>query len=350
MSRLAVTVRMTTAWRQGLFLLVALLGGDIGQGAGREEVVPQIRRIAVFRLYSYWVGFDVSGAHQGIALARTSNMDPVPPEDLTTNFYIYGADVTAPQDRTEAKNRAGPGKLGEVLPWSVTDHLVLWPARYPLGSPQSAWLMRFKLHELRAAPGPAIEGAKQNGGGAGVQGVGSPPVFLRPVAGPKSRHFVDEDGTERLLPNIPEVHYDFRALDDESLDLVVAVDGRLSRWLFEGEEWRQRRTYNFRVDGEFMILEDGASLVAQREDRWCVFSGFEEGEAKVTPIVAVDGNEPMTVVDDVDAKRSFLHYRDGLYDAEGHVVERIPGGLNPVEKVRALAKAVRQQPQEEPRK
>ena len=137
------------------------------------------------------------------------------------------------------------------------------------------------------------------------------------------------------------VYYDFDVTQDVQMNFVMTIDGQLSAWLFDSERWTFTKTYDLRIDGEFMILEDGASLVAQREDRWCVFSGFDGGERKVTPIAEVDDHEPMTVVDDVDAKRSFLHFKDTLYDAEGRAVQRIAAGLGSAEKVRELANAVR---------
>ena len=139
----------------------------------------------------------------------------------------------------------------------------------------------------------------------------------------------------------PKVTFDFQPVADTQIWLFMTIDGRLSKWFYDGKEWAHKRTYDLQIDGEFMVLEGGTVLVAVQDNRWCAFSGFEDGEAKVAPIAEVDDHEPMTVVDDVDAKRSFLHFKDTLYDAEGRAVQRIPAGLGSAEKVRELANAVR---------
>jgi hypothetical protein len=81
----------------------------------------------------------------------------------------------------------------------------------------------------------------------------------------------------------------------------------------------------------------------------CIFSDFEHGGAKVTPVADVDANEPMTVVDDVDAKRSFLLLKDVLYDAEGREAERLPRGLDQVPRIREVWKVLRKHtPKDQP--
>jgi hypothetical protein len=143
------------------------------------------------------------------------------------------------------------------------------------------------------------------------------------------------------------VHYDIRAVDDTQVDLFVTSDGDLFKWLFDGGVWKYQRPYDLRAEGEFMVLEGGASLVAQREGRWTLFTGFNDDRTQVTPVAEVDGDEPLTVLDDVDNRRSFLLYKDVLYDTEGRSLERLPAGLDSVAKIREVWKAIRRQPPKE---
>jgi hypothetical protein len=154
-----------------------------------------------------------------------------------------------------------------------------------------------------------------------------------------------DDGYKRVAPNgHPKVVLDISSKGDTQLELFMTVDARLSKWFYDGAGWEHKRTYDVRVDGEFMVLEGGTALVGVRDKRLCVFIGFDTGETKITPVAEVDPNEPMTIVDDVENRRSFLLYKDVLYDAEGRSVERLPAGLDPVAKVREVWRAIRKQP------
>jgi len=320
--------------RSVMVSLFAIMSANAGPtDPDRIAAIPTLQRVKIFENKA--LSFDFTGPR-----------GPRIPRLLAIAEALDGPVATQPVFYYIFATLQGANDPDFPLRWGCADGVVFCTMKYPaIHEPTGPTLQRFPIDAIVVKPDDGcspFDSTKLGNRYTSPSDGGPPPHYVGcgPVAmALQGRH--RWKGERGGGDPVKQVFLDIRALDDTQVELYMTGDGQLVKWLFDGATWKYIRTYDLRLNGEFMALEGDTMLVAVQDNRWCAFSGFEDGEAKVTPIAEVDDHEPMTVVDDVDAKRSFLHFKDTLYDAEGRAVQRIAAGLASAEKVRELANAVR---------
>ncbi len=120
-----------------------------------------------------------------------------------------------------------------------------------------------------------------------------------------------------------DVFVDLRPLEEGAFELFVAVEGRLSVWSGNNEDWQFMRIVPTPVKKPFLVFDDGRRLVTERNGDWCIIGPLEAAEPEARPIIAKDANKPLILVEDVVAKRNYFRMGDNLMDDRGMVLERL---------------------------
>ena len=136
------------------------------------------------------------------------------------------------------------------------------------------------------------------------------------------------------------VHYDIRALDEKQVELYLTADGELYKWLYDGKAWKYGRVYPVPVANEFLVLENGKSLVTDQEGKWCLIRNIEDDNAKCEPLAERVEGQPLTLVEDrVEHTGYFLH-RDRVLDDKGRTLATLRPSTNDTDRVRQAVDAV----------
>lgn len=189
-----------------------------------------------------------------------------------------------------------------------------------------AALMRYQSADLDhlAAPcsGSDVPSTAKDGG--------KPPItsyaMLDPMVSARNRLVWDAPDSPRLLAKIPIVFYDIQAVDKEKIELFLTVDGGLTKWLFNGKEWRILKHYDFRLEGEFLAFDQGRSLVFERDGKWSVMRNIDDADSEVRALVNRVENEPLILVEDIVSQTNHFIDRDRLVDENGKEIVRLRQG------------------------
>ena len=310
---------------------------------------PCIQRIRIEESESFAINYSDPRARGGRSLVNVDRSSL--PDQETSTFFTFG------------RNDGIDARTGEVFPPRMNgDHAAI-PYRWTLSGRKlfATWHLKYGLEVLQAEldsyeAEPREQREAFQRGLEGVQGVtertmirsGAPSglrrrIWLMPIHSYQTGIYGWEVGDELLktgqpIGPPPEVfHYDIRALDEVQLELYVTADGKLQRWLYDGQTWRLTMDYKFKLDGPFLVFHDGKSIVTQREKDWCVLSALDDQTPGVRRLMQKIDDTPLTLVEDVFAGKQYFEYRGKLYDESGGERLEIPPVANPPEKIKAIS-------------
>ena len=316
-------------------------------GAVEEDPIraPVLQRIEVLREASYAFDFGVQRGPATPALVQL----PIPKDsriltDISHVYYLFGINkVTYRSD--------------EPVRWSATDGAIFTTYSFPLIHQRTGpMILRYAKNLLVVRPDDgrgAIDLTKAEERHRSISG-SLPPnyVGLTPMWAALMRiggwRIGDEplcDGLRKSTGAIPTIHYDIRPLDDERIELYMTVNGKLSRWLFDGEKWTLRENYTVNIDAPFLIFNGGKGIVTKRENIWCLVGDLSEKQAKVQRIVKSSPDEPFTLVEDKVTGIDYFEYGGVLYDENGVDVCPIPRDADAATRLKAITEFVRSQRQ-----
>ena len=150
-----------------------------------------------------------------------------------------------------------------------------------------------------------------------------------------------DEGFERTMPPAPHVvQYDIRAVNDTVIELFMTVDQRLTKWVYDGKQWKHLRNYPIEIKGEFLVCQDGRSLVTERDGNWSVVE-FEAAEPIFKAITERVPDQPLTLVEDTVEKQTYFEHRGDVFDKAGVKVWAAPSGLKRNDRAQALVDFVR---------
>jgi hypothetical protein len=133
----------------------------------------------------------------------------------------------------------------------------------------------------------------------------------------------DGEGINRVDSPAKQVHYDIRAINDESVELYMTADGELSKWLFDGKAWKNLKHYDLHVEGEFLVFDDGRSLVFERDGKWSTMRNIDDAAPAVRHLTDRAEDEPLILIEDTVGRTNHFIDRDGLLDVDGREVSRL---------------------------
>jgi len=150
-----------------------------------------------------------------------------------------------------------------------------------------------------------------------------------------------DEGFERTMPPAPHVvQYDIRAVNDTVIELFMTVDRHLAKWVYDGKQWKHLRNYPIEIKGEFLVCQDGRSLVTERDGNWSVVE-FEAAEPIFKAITERVPDQPLTLVEDTVEKQTYFEHRGDVFDKAGVKVWAAPSGLKRNDRAQALVDFVR---------
>ncbi len=123
---------------------------------------------------------------------------------------------------------------------------------------------------------------------------------------------------------IPDVFYDIRAVNGETIDLYLAVDGKISIWRFNGTDWKYIRMLPSEVKGVFRLCANGSAALTVHDDQWCVISLETVGKTKTIPIASVKSDELPWIVENNIAKETLFVSGRNVIDLSGKILETVP--------------------------
>jgi len=148
------------------------------------------------------------------------------------------------------------------------------------------------------------------------------------------------------------VYFDFRALDQKRVELLMTIEGRPSLWEYDGTQdtpewknrpsmagkrvmhdpdeprlaadgWHHKKNLSVTVEGPFLWTQDARHVVAEREGVWCVIGPLDAAEPEARAIGKKDPDHPLFLIEDVHAGKDYLWQGDRLMDRTGRVVQWI---------------------------
>ena len=345
--------RLVFSSRQVLFCAttvstIALCGAPhsvLGQSDGWPVGAPTLQRMLVLDDKSYAMDYaeprGIDGRALVIAYAAPSRVGEM------TSAFLFGRNlgIVKPPD-------ARPTQTMQAYRWTLGGHTVFATQNIPIPSPKGGvtWALKFSIDLLVAQPdGTAmfdstkLPGPIMWGGGKAIPHIGLEPIgaYHLGLSGWKLGDMPLQSGLRMARAAPKQICYDFCALDDVRLELYMTADGKLSRWLFDGEEWTLRENYSVKVDGPFLICNGGKGIVTKRENIWCLVGDLSEKQAKVQRIVKSSPDEPFTLVEDKVTGIDYFEYRGVLYDENGVDLCPIPRDTDAASRLKAITEFVR---------
>jgi hypothetical protein len=286
------------------FCVLARADGD--RGATQQ---PRLQRISVAVDRAYFFRFDTPRGSDTPALIEVATVSGA--EKNTITYYLFGGLRSIHTDRCPFRWSSAHSAL-------FCTQFVIEPPPFP-GAPG---LYRYPLDALVAGP---------DDGRLPIDDSRIDPGFLQPGALPPPNyvgcnpigealqgfHRGWKEGKNRVGDPAKVVHYDIRALDDTRVELYMTADGELWKWLFDGKTWERQRGYDFRVEGEFLVFDEGHSIIAEQDGKWCIVRDIGKENATCDPIVDRVEGEPLTLVEDKVEQKNFFLHRDRLLDDTG---------------------------------
>lgn len=213
----------------------------------------------------------------------------------------------------------------ETILYSYPFHLhqVSWSLnRVPINALRPGWLDsqycidRSKIMALRARDSRAENLFSESYGGL------EPIVWASiGIRGWNEGDTVMRDGLGMLSkPWSTDTFFDFVARNDREIELFYVIDGKLTRWLYDGKDWSLEKYMTVELDGPFLVYKKGEALVTERDGKWCRIEGLTDKTQRVIPFAAVVENEPLTLIETGDGEIQFFQAGRKLYDAQGATV------------------------------
>jgi len=291
---------------------------DSNAEAGR--VAPAaLQRMKVFDDAAYGFDFVVPRGpgfpafHEVRAVARDG------PERHSTQYYLFGA-------------MEGANTLRFPLRWDIAGNTLFCTFKMlEIHQPTGPSLFRYPLDALIAGPDDGRTALDSKRAPSAAY------VGCQPIGGAlQGFHRGWREGVFRVGEPARVVHYDIRAIDEAQVELFVTADGELSKWLFDGKAWKNLRHYDLRVTGEFLVFDDGQSLVTEQDGQWAVIPDIEDAKAAFVAIAARVENEPLTLVEDKVERSHFFLHRDKLVDARGRELFSVRDARDHNERIRRV--------------
>jgi hypothetical protein len=314
-------------------------------GTGEESTLrpPLLQRVEISDKHSH--SFDFSGPRgPGTpVLVRTSTSHDLEAKAIPVDrYYVLGVNGNA-------------YRRDEPFRWGISEEAVFCTFSLPhVHQRIGPTILRFPRQFLVAGPDDGRSAIDQKrlgnrfsspNGSPAPNYVGLSPVHaaLMGFEGWKIGDLPLGDGVQMSKKGHPKVSYDIHGLDASRIELYMTVDGKLSRWLFDGKEWTLRENYAIEIEGPFLVCEQGKSLVTARDGRWCLLKGIDTENPSVTPIIDVSETNPLRLIEDRSARKAFLELGGDLFDTSGKRIARIPKSVKPENRVREIVRNVRAQ-------
>ncbi len=305
---------------------------------GRPLRAPLLQRMIIMDNMSYAVDYADPRGRGGRSLVMVEGNKP--PVQQATTVFIFG------------RHFALDAVTGKFYPPGEEDPFTAAAYRWTIGGRSlfAAWrlgfgddVQRYSMDAFVIEPDDArmfdsgIEGLTDIKGPTMhiVGGVHGNYTCLNPIRQKQTGLMGWKEGDEDVRPGLqmgtpPQMfNYDIRALDDVRIELYMTADGELARWLYDGKlsrwlndvkSWKYQRKYDLRVSGEFLVCDEGRSIVAERDGRWSLIRNIENATPTVQAIVDRVEGEPLTVVEDKVEQKNFFLHRNALLDDNGREV------------------------------
>jgi hypothetical protein len=317
------------------------------QADGLPIGAPVLQRMVVWELKSFAIDFADPRARAWRSLVM---VDSIKPQDQQTiSVFVFG------------RNLSIDAVTGKIFPPRGDDPFTALPHRWTIGGESvfAAWrlgfgfdVLRYPMHAFAVEPDDTrifynsrIEGLTKIEGPTMriVGGMKDRHTWLSPIFSHQTGIRGWKEGDEEMRPGLtigapPQVfQYDIRALDDVRIELYMTADGKLQRWLFDGEKWRLQKNYSVQIHGPFLVCKGGAAAVAEREGHWCLIEPLDADEPRARRIVQKVEDTPLVLVEDVFGRATFFEQQDKLYDERGVVRWSAPAVLDTPAKTKAIA-------------
>lgn len=140
-------------------------------------------------------------------------------------------------------------------------------------------------------------------------------------------HGTWKEGTNLNGDAAKAVYFDVRAINENTVELFMTADGELYKWLYDGRNWKNLKHYDLRVEGEFLVFDEGRSLVFQRDGKWATMRNIDEATPVVRDLADRVEDEPLILVEDRVSRTNHFIDRDRLLDQDGREISRLQRGL-----------------------
>lgn len=316
--------------------------------AGDSELTTRqqtLQRMRVLGTKSYVFDFSDINGITGRSLVELVNMGQAG-NTTAVRFYLFGL------DRGVVKPKVLNG-VDCPLRWALSNKMIFVTREFRGVPPEAPWLLRYPLEALVIRPDGTteIEWSKFKRRDPPLRADLGPRLdytILAPIAwtrmgleGWKEGDGLVVDGLRASQAGIPIVHYDVRALDDVRVELYMTVNGKFSKWVFDGKKWTLSTNYPRRINGPFLICNGGSALVAEVDGHWCLVRSFDKQTAEVSQIAKKTDNEPFVLVEDIVARKNYFQYKGTLYDENRVQVSAVPSGSNRLNQLKSVVDSVR---------
>lgn len=295
---------------------------------------PMLQRARVLDSRTYVLDFDVPRGPLTPALLELDN-----DSEESSYYYLFGIAQTAICTNCS------------LTRWDVTDAVVFATYEFPIihqrtgpvlfRYPRSALISRADGRDCldRSNLGPE---SNLPGGLPAPNYIGIAPIRAAYMAfdGWKIGDEPIQDGLHVSSKGIPVIHYDIRALNDVQIELYMTLDGKLSKWLYDGVKWTLREEFTVEIEGPFFVRGTGSSLVAERNGEWCVIGPLDAEDPEVIRIIEKDAKQPLFLIEDMHAKKDYFSQGNRLMDDRGRVIGNINAFAAPDDQLREVVERV----------
>lgn len=317
-----------------VFLLVLFMFAVSVGAMEPEPRPPSLQRTKVLNTRAYLFDFDMPRGPGTPALAEIPNVSGGNARG-GVYYYLFGV-----------VRRVSTS--GSPLRWDVSNGMVFCtrqsrPAHLHLGPV----LSRYPTNALISGPDDGRDSLDRSKLGQGTDSpTGLPPpnyIGLGPIRaaymGLDGWQVGDEPiqhGLHTSSNGIPVVHYDVRALDDVRVELYMTVNGKLSRWLFDGEKWTLAKNYSAIINGPFLVCKEGNAIIAEKDAHWCIIEPLDNRNPAIRQIVKRVPGEPLVLVEDLIAGRNYFQQQGKLYDENAAAIWSMPVGLEGIARFKSV--------------
>lgn len=277
-----------------------------------ESKAPELQKSTIGSDSSWHFDFATTRGAAIPALVKTTGPRT---DNQELRFYLFGV--------IEGANR-----VGFPLRWDINEGVLFVTYTLPpVHHPATPSLQRYPLNALVAGPDdgrPALDLQKFKNLDEYVNytNYGS----CVPIADIFTGLYFSWEAKNRIKKPVKEVHYEIRVIDATTVELFMSADGELSRWVFDGKDWKNLKHYDFRMEGEFLVFDEGRSVVFQRDGKWAIMRNIDEATPVVRDLTDRVEDEPLILVEDRVSRYQHFIDRDRLLDADGREVSRLRRG------------------------